>query len=311
MSQNKKWACIFPVGSRLSFLATGPPALELIVKPGKPNASSISTPSWKVLEGFLRAFWKVFEGPFGWQVRGPLKNLQRPLQNPSVVPDWASIWVSAHRGIWRSKSQHLFVDQSIPMVVGERNHPSHCRMVWVGCSCRKPGSVCMHHSRTKIWTKINHRNTIWRTGIAGSRSRLRQRPNRARCIEWWQRPMARRTGADDWLRWWARGGPHGGTGVWKTLAKLRAQTTAPKTKRTVIKHPFSELPIQYFHCPSALSLVRGWLGLTKDKPFHCTRKPHDYPLAIPPSHSSPLVDCGKISWISLNFVLRMETKFLP
>ena len=29
---------------------------------GKPNALSISTPSWKAFEGFLKAFWRGFEG---------------------------------------------------------------------------------------------------------------------------------------------------------------------------------------------------------------------------------------------------------
>ena len=47
------------------------------LSPGKPNASSISTPFWKVFEGFLKAFWRVLQKK---------KNLQRPLQKPFRDP---------------------------------------------------------------------------------------------------------------------------------------------------------------------------------------------------------------------------------
>ena len=50
-------------GSRYSFPATGPPDPATIFNsPGKPNASSISTPSWRIFEGFLKEFWRGFEG---------------------------------------------------------------------------------------------------------------------------------------------------------------------------------------------------------------------------------------------------------
>ena len=57
-----------------------------LLSPGKLNASSTSTPSWKVFAGFLKAFWKGFEGSFGWPLQEPFKTLQRPLQRPFWGP---------------------------------------------------------------------------------------------------------------------------------------------------------------------------------------------------------------------------------
>ena len=56
-----------------------------LVSPGKPNASSISTPFWRVL-GVLKGFWRVLrltdtrtlQKPF----RDPFKNPSDPLRNP-------------------------------------------------------------------------------------------------------------------------------------------------------------------------------------------------------------------------------------
>ena len=45
--------------------------------PGKPNASSTSTPSWKGFEGFLKAFWRGF-----WRVF-PLRRVRRPFKTRS------------------------------------------------------------------------------------------------------------------------------------------------------------------------------------------------------------------------------------
>ena len=74
----------------IHFLLQGPRPWNWCFHPGKPNASSTSTPSWKgsrrVLEGILKGF-------FGWQVQGPFetpsKTLQRPLQRPFRNPSKA------------------------------------------------------------------------------------------------------------------------------------------------------------------------------------------------------------------------------
>ena len=56
------------------------------LSPGKPNASSIVTPSWKVFEGFLKAFGRGFEGLFSWQVRGPFKIPSTTEETPEETP---------------------------------------------------------------------------------------------------------------------------------------------------------------------------------------------------------------------------------
>ena len=77
--------------SRLSDSCCGP--WNWFLSPGKPNASSISTPSWRVFEGFLKAFWRVSRGPSAGRYEGPWKNpsetpsdtLHKPFQKPSGV----------------------------------------------------------------------------------------------------------------------------------------------------------------------------------------------------------------------------------
>ena len=75
------------VMSGLSFPATGPPDPGTDFKsPGKSNASSISTPSWRVFKGFLKAFWRGFEGSSGWPLHKPSKTLQDAFRNPFRDP---------------------------------------------------------------------------------------------------------------------------------------------------------------------------------------------------------------------------------
>ena len=61
------------------FLLQGPRTLELILSLEKPNASSISTTSWKVFEGFLKAFWRVL------RLTGT-RTLQKPFRDPFRDP---------------------------------------------------------------------------------------------------------------------------------------------------------------------------------------------------------------------------------
>ena len=64
-----------------------PGAWNWFLSPGKRNASSTSTPSWKAFKGFLKAFWRGFERPFGWdRYDDPSKPLQRSVQRPLQKP---------------------------------------------------------------------------------------------------------------------------------------------------------------------------------------------------------------------------------